>query len=234
MPGPLAPYLETIRAVNVEGAMDPETLRRVIALSESVGAVVLRRGNYRIDPHVERSFVPEAYRPLIAAAVARANCEPATPREREAATIYGAGLEGLDKAIERAVKIVPGIADLAADLETLFGGATLQASWWGVQAVLSGAAAVAFCKLPEHDLNTILSALAPFFPKAAVLLAFTVPAGAVAKLWIDQVQGFVRSRTVKLELLFWVVPWVGPADENRASHCSNPPYPGGLAPRKLG
>ena len=141
MPGPLAPYLDTIRAANVEGAMDPETLRRVIALTESVGAVIVRRGNYRIDPQVERFFVPEAYRPLIAAAVA-------------------------------------------------------------------------FCKLPEHDLNTILSALAPSFPKAAVLLAFTVPAGAVAKLWIDQVQGFVRSRAVKLELLFWVVPWVGPTDES--------------------
>ena len=112
------------------------------------------------------------------------------------------------------MKLLPGIADLAGDLQTLFGGATLRASWWGIEAVLSGVAAVAFSKLLNHDLNAVLSALAPFFPNAAVLLVFTVPAGAVAKAWIDQVQGFDRSRAVKLELLFWVVPWVWPADEN--------------------
>ena len=73
--------------------MEPETLRRVIALTESVGAVVLQRGYYRIDQRVEQSFVPESYRPLVAAAVARANCEPTTQRERESARSHGAGLE---------------------------------------------------------------------------------------------------------------------------------------------
>ena len=138
--------------------MEPETLRRVIALTESVGAVVLQCGYYRIDQRVEQSFVPESYRPLIAAAVARANCDPAAKREREADTIHAAGLEDLGKAIGDVVKILPGIADLAEDLKTLFGGTTLRASWWGVEAVLSGVAAVAFFKLLEHDLNAVLSA----------------------------------------------------------------------------
>ena len=128
---------------------------------------------------------------------------------------YTVAVHGLARPqVERAVKLLPGIADLAGDLQTLFGGATLRASWWGTEAVLSGAAAVAFSKLLNHDLNAVLSALAPFFPNAAVLLVFTVPAGAVAKVWIDQVQGFDRSRAVKLEPLFWVVPWVWPAEKN--------------------
>ncbi|HKM55144.1 MAG TPA: hypothetical protein VJY33_17170 [Isosphaeraceae bacterium] len=54
--------------------------------------------------------------------------------------------------------------------------------------------------------------LAPY--KAAVLLPFAVAAGSVAKVGIDEVRGHDKSRNVKLESHFWVIPLVRTADNN--------------------
>jgi hypothetical protein len=219
MPGPTAPIFDNaIRGAaleSVDGAMNPASLRQLIAMTDALHGVVLNEGQFGnerqfgIDSGAIGSLVTGPHQLLIAAAVARANCDPATLVERGSA-IRGAAVSNIGNAIAQVAATLPGIAKVAQDLTDVFSGATPKASWWGVECKLTGSAAVAVCNLVGNDLNAFLAALVPVFPNAAILLAVTVPAGAALKVWIEAVQGGDKSVGVTLELLLWVVPWVRP------------------------
>jgi hypothetical protein len=218
VPGPITPEFEVaIRGAGlepVEGAMNAGSLRHLISLTDALGGVFLQGDHYVINPGVIEWFVVGPHQSLIIAAVARANCDPATRPERDS-SIRGAGIDDVGKAIAEVGKSLPGIALVAKDLTAVMSEAKLRASWWGAEAELTGTAASALSSLVDKDINVLLAGLVPALPKAAVLLAITDRAGAALKTWIDIVQGEDKSRGVTLELLLWAVPWVKSIDTAR-------------------
>ena len=192
-------------------AMDPGSLRQLISLTDAVGGVFLRGGRYGVNARVIEWYVDGTHQSLITAAVARANCDPATRPERNS-SIRGAGIDDIGKVIAEMGHSLPGIALVAKDLTAVMSEAKLRASWWGAEAELTGTAANALSSLVDKENNVLLAGLVPAIPKAAVLLAITDRAGAALKTWIEVVQGEDESRGVTLELLLWAVPWVRSLD----------------------
>jgi hypothetical protein len=212
MPGPIAPFKVLVQGAgdNPNDALRGQQLRLVITQADSIGAVDFSHDKYEIDP---RSWptLPDSYRPMIAAAVARANCDPIAIELRDP-NVQGASAEEvaaqLAAALEKIADAVPAAREIYEDVKRIVLGSTPKAYWWGLQLNLTADATTSLEKVVDGHLTRVLVALVPFVPKVALILPVIVPAGKILKALIEQARQGDASKGVRLELLFWVVPWV--------------------------
>lgn len=203
MPGPSA-FVTPLVAASGENAdaLDLRQLRLAILMTDAACGVTKTSRGFEIDSTVLKSL-PSHIRTMIAATVARANCDPlAAP---EGMMVQGASLDSWARTIEELAKPLPVLSRLVPHVRQVIEKSETRVAWWGVVVDLPQEAAKVLGEVAGHDFNALLTLLVPVIPKAAAIVAITVPAGTALQSWINAANG---PHGVRLELVCWILPWV--------------------------
>jgi hypothetical protein len=192
-----------LAVVSSESVFDAERMLRIIEMVQGANGVRYVHGEYMADEAVLSNLDP-TYRPMILAAVARANSDVTTgpaavmPMAR---TMSASDIADKVKEVGEQLRIPLGVI---VDIQKFVAGIeSSRSEWWGLTLELTRESATALERVLGPHLTAILAVLAPVIPNTAVVLAIIAAAGQLLSTWISSSNG---SNGVRIQLLLWVVP----------------------------